>query len=490
MNILFVYSLNNYHFQTLSKPAGESHIQFGISYISALLKKNGHKTKLVVLSNFLGRRNKNIIDGYLKEFKPELICFTAVTTEFPFIRDLAGYIKKRYPDVYLLIGGPHVSLNPEEFLSADFDALCIGEGEGPALELVSQIEKRLYPTGIQNLWIKHGKEIERNPPRPFFKNLDALPFPDREMWRKWIDAGEKNCVVVLSRGCPFQCSYCCNHALSKLASGDYIRFRSPDSIIQEIREITAIFPEKKEIFLETEAININKKWAMELCSRLELFNLTRDQPLSFGTNLRITPDADLESLFSAFKRSNFKIINIGLESGSEKIRYNILKRNYSNKDIFDAVRLARRHDLRVAFFNLIGIPGETINDFRETVKINKICLPDFHYTSIFFPYPGTDLYFLCKKEGLIKGALDVEMERTKATLNLRGFSKKQIQKSFVWFEYYVYKGHKPLYKILAKVAYTKFESKACLSYYLYKRFLENCFKVKSYCINKILQRKH
>jgi hypothetical protein len=85
-------------------------------------------------------------------------------------------------------------------------------------------------------------------------------------------------------------------------------------------------------------------------------------------------------------------------------------------------------------------------------------------TSIFFPYAGTDLYRLCKLQGLLDGLLDVRMERKKANLDLPGFSKKQIQKNYIWFYYYVYNGLKPKYKILAHVLRAKLESMYYLNY--------------------------
>jgi anaerobic magnesium-protoporphyrin IX monomethyl ester cyclase len=466
MNIIFIYSLNV--IESTSKPMYTlQQKQYGISYISSFLKEHGHQTKLIVLSRVSDRKNRTIIDEYLKRFYPKLICFTGVSTEYQFIANIAKYIKSHYPDIYLLVGGPHVSLNPEEVLLDDFDALCIGEGENPTLELLSQLEKGAHPSGIPNLWIKHGSEIEKNSPRPFLQDLDSLPFPDREMWQEWIEErqGSKD-SVLLARGCPFQCTYCCNHALKKLAPGAYVRFRSPDNIVKEIKEIANRSPSTKEIYLEVESFGINKEWARELCSKLERFNKTLDQPLSFGANLRITPNADLENLFVECKKCNFRFINIGLESGSERVRREILKRNYSNEDIISAVALARKYGLKIALFNMIGIPGETIADFKETVKINRVCLPDWHYTSIFFPYPGTDLYFLCKQQGLLKKPLDTEMERQKATLDLPGFTKKQIQKSYIWFDYYVYKGHKPIYIVLGRVLQSKFASKSYLNIFL------------------------
>lgn len=459
MNILFVYSLNI--IGSPEKPLeSPEQIQFGISYISSFLKKHGHQTKAVVLSRTSPEHNKNVIGEYLKKFSPELICFTAVSTEYPFTAEMARYIKNNWPNVYLLIGGPHVSLNPDGVLQDGFDALCVGEGENPTLELVALLEKKVSPSSIPNLWIKHGSEIEKNSSRPFLHDLDSLPFPDREIWQEWTEERPGSRYAVLAgRGCPFQCTYCSNHALRKLAEGPYVRFRSPENIIAEIKDIVARFPmQKREIYLEVESFGVDKKWATDLCLQLESFNKTLQKPFSFGANLRITPNADLEGLFAAFKRANFRFINIGLESGSERVRREILRRNYSNEDVINAVNLARKYGLKVAFFNMVGLPGETIADFKETVKINRTCLPDWHLTSIFFPYPGTDAYSFCEKQGLLKESDGPEMERMKATLDLPGFSEKQIQRSYIWFDYYVYKGLKPMPKILGRIARAYFLS--------------------------------
>ncbi|MDD5016424.1 MAG: cobalamin-dependent protein, partial [Atribacterota bacterium] len=125
MNILFIYSLQD--IQSISKPLRNfKQIQFGISYISSLLKKHGYTVKLLVLT----RESKNkIIDEYISEFKPVVICFSVIFSEYEFIRGIAEHIKKHYPKIYLLAGGCHITLNPEECITAKFDAICVGEGE-------------------------------------------------------------------------------------------------------------------------------------------------------------------------------------------------------------------------------------------------------------------------------------------------------------------------------------------------------------------------
>ncbi|MBU0686413.1 MAG: B12-binding domain-containing radical SAM protein [Candidatus Margulisbacteria bacterium] len=458
MNILFIYSL--YDADSPEKPMyTPEYIQFGISYISALLKKHGHQTKLLVLSRLFGNKNTEIIDAVIHEFQPKLICFTAVSTEYNFISSLAKYIKGRYGNIYLLVGGPHASLNPHDVINDDFDAVCVGEGEYPTLELVLQLKKGKILTKIPNLWIKHSTEVEMNATRPFIQDLDNLPFPDREMWKEWIDEQPgSRYAVLLGRGCPFQCTYCCNHALKKLAKGPYVRYRSPENIIKEIEDIAIASPKTRELYLEIETIGANKKWAMDLCAQLKNLNATFEQPFTFGVNIRIMPNVDYDELFATLKESNFKSINIGLESGSERIRREILKRNYSNRDIISAVNLARKYGLKVSFYNMLGFPTETLADFMETIKINRTCMPDYHNTSIFFPYPGTSLYALCKEHGLLKKPLDVDMERNRAVLDLKSFTKKQVQKKYVWFDYYIYKGRKPMYKILMRIFVLKLRS--------------------------------
>ncbi len=465
LRILFINSFDDV--QSTDKPLRTlEQISFGISYISALLKKHGHNTKLLILSRIMGDKNKKKIELCCLEFQPDLICFTTVASEYEFMSEMASFIKFSYPNIYLLIGGPHVSLNPEGVLVDSFDAVCVGEGEFPVLELVKQLESGKRPSLIANLWLKDNGETEKNPTRPYLQDLDSLPFADREIWLDQIekDIPITRLPVLVGRGCPFQCTYCCNHALRRLAEGNYVRYRSPANIVAEIKELKTKFPNLKEIYLEVETMAQNKAWAIELCHALEGLEL------SFGTNIRITPKADLKELFAAFKKANFRFINIGLESGSARLHQEVLKRNYSNQDIIEAVRLAKQNGLKVCFYNMIGFPTETLEDFQETVRINRECLPDWHFTSIFFPYPGTDLYRLTKSQGLLTGKIDSQLERRKAILDLPTFPKRLIQKSYDWFDYYVYKGQKPLYKIILRMVGLKLKANY-VSGYLYRQLI-------------------
>lgn len=438
MHILFVYSQQNT--VLLRKPLrGQEEISFGISYIASALESKGHKTELSVLNGKNARQNLKMLNETVQRFQPELICFTSVFSEFDYINEVASFVKDEHPDIFLLLGGVHITLNPQEKSLEIFDALCIGEGEFPVLELVQCLELKKQPSQIANLWIKTPSGVEKNATRPFIQDLDSLPFPNRQMWQPWILNRNTRITVLLGRGCPFNCTYCCNHELRKTSEGQYVRLRSPENIIEEIRILTSQFPLVTEYFLEVETLGVDIIWLENLCNALHKLNSERENSLSFGSNLRVHPKIDLKKIFNLLNYGGFKSIVIGLESGSDRIRREVLNRFYSNNDIILAAQLANENNIGLGLFNLVGLPEETPGDFNETLKMNQAIQPQWHATSIFFPYPGTKLFNKVKEMGVLPSELTGKDERQLARISYPSFSKKQIQKAFDSFHYEVYK---------------------------------------------------
>lgn len=459
MRVLFVYSLRDG--LTPRHPlASLGDIHIGISYISAYLKARQHSTRLVVLGSEMESRSLASLEAAVSEFDAQLVAFTAVSTQFPFISAAARRLKQRWPDKFLVLGGAHASLRPDEAMASPFDAVCIGEGELPTAELAGQLESGRAPRGILNLWLRQPDgSLEKNPPRDFVSDLEQLPFPDREMWHDWVMARRLTQQVILpSRGCPYNCSYCSNHALRKLAGGKYVRLRQPASILQELRELKERYPETTDVYLQSETIAVDPKWLAELAGQVSGFNAGLEPRISFACNFRVARQFLKEEVFAALEQANVRTIEIGLESGSERVRCEVLRRNYSNEEFFQAVALSRRHGMHVNVYNMIGLPGETLADYWETVEVNHRVCPDRSITSIFFPYPGTDLFATCQAEGLLSESSDLTAERWRATLDHPGFSRRQVQRAFDWFEYRVYRGHRPwqfrLRKMLRNKAYS------------------------------------
>ena len=368
----------------------------------------------------------------------------------------------------LVAGGAHASLNPDEVIRGPFNAICVGEGEYPMLELVEHLERGLQPTSISNLWFKTPSSVQKNPTRPFIPNLDELTFPDRDIWLEWIQENiDSRFSVLLGRGCPFECSYCCNHAFSKQAEGKYVRFRSPENILAEIKSLHDQFPERREIFFEVETFNINQEWFSELCRQLKAFNDTLKERMTFGTKIRITPRADYDELFSRCVEAGIVKFTVGLESGCERVRREVMRRHYSNVDVLRMAESARKCSCSFGFQNMIGLPTETEQEFLETVALNRVCEPDWSYLHIFFPYPGTDLAQQCAKMGLLNHPVDMRQERSKAVLSLPTFPRARIQRRYVRFAFDVYRGKKPLFKILPRVVHDLCKSNQTINSLIY-----------------------
>jgi anaerobic magnesium-protoporphyrin IX monomethyl ester cyclase len=448
--IACVYSVESY--VSLEKPIRDgASIPFGIAMIASILQSAGHDVELLVFTP--DTPIMETLGPFLQRFQPRLFCLTAVSTQFPLICDIAEAIKKLDPAIFVVLGGAHASLMPEEAIASPFiDAVCVGEGDTAIVELATQIQTGRQPTGIPNLWLKQPgtNVVEKNESAPFLRNLDSLPFIDRELWRPWIHEPERDPSVLVGRGCPFRCSYCSNHMLGKLASGAYVRFRSPANIIAEIEQITQD-AKVTNVYLEVETIGVKVDYAFQLCQALINFNAQRDTPIQFKINLAVThklvQDIDLlNRLFTEFKRANIVTINIGLESGSERIRNEVLRRpSYSNEDILYFCSLAKKYDIKITMFVMMGLPGESIADFRETLRIVRLCEPHNIWLSIYYPYPGTDLYRIAKQKRLfMEETISHVLERRRAYLNLPEFSKWRIIKEYIFFKYNVYKGKQSL----------------------------------------------
>ncbi len=454
MNILCIYSLSTYSLKRELYSPGD--IPFGISFIATVLKEAGHDVKLAVITptTDLKKRFRAIFD----DFSPELVCLTSVSSQMPLIKKAGATIRSISSSVFILLGGVHATLNPEESMALEFvDAVCIGEGEEAVHELAGQLASGMYPAGIPNLWIRNRKNgaVERNPLRPFRTDLDNLPFIDRKMWDPFISNKKGMIYTVLAgRGCPNRCTYCSNHALARITTGKYVRFRSPENIMEEIKLLMESDPFVETVFLETETIGANLKYSYELLECLAQFNAGLKRPLKFGTNLALNPRIrNNTKLLSAFRKANVDFFRIGLESGSERIRREILNRpNYKNEDLVEFCRMARRYGIRYTVNILIGLPGETLEDFQETIRITRACRPTFGVSvSIFYPYPGTKLHELCLAQNLINEKVKESLfERTSTFLNLPGFSPWQVKKEFILFYWKVFRGYEPMPHIAAK----------------------------------------
>ena len=468
MNVLCVYSVEDYY--TLERPLPSfAAIPFGISYVAGALKRAGHSVSVFVATAH--PQSPQMFRERLRATAPELLCLTAVSTQYTSICQIAREARKLLPQLRIVLGGAHATLNPQAVAKeATFDALCVGEGERAIVEYASCLDRRVPPS-IPGLWLRQaeGGAFQSSSPVHFEQDLDGLPFMDRSLWKEWIFDANRMHSVLAGRGCPNRCAYCSNHALHAAGAGKYLRFRSPANVVMEIEQIAANYPKVESIYIEIETFSAKESWADDLCSQLERFRHRTGSNIVFGTNLAPSKHlmANLE-LPLRMKRAHFGFVNLGLESGSERIRNEVLRRPaYTNKELVRICDVLRAIGIQLNLFVMLGIPGETSADYQDTIDCVRRCDPSHVFCSIFYPYPGTDLHATCRQLGLIPDVLDAlpdpSSERLKATLDLPGFPKWRIQFEHAMFPYRVFKGRKSVLFIAAHMARTLFAASPSLN---------------------------
>ena len=218
------------------------------------------------------------------------------------------------------------------------------------------------------------------------------------------------------------------------------------------------------------------------------YNKKHEKRIKFGANLALTSnfmsnEERCHELLEKCKNANLKIINIGLESGSERMRKDILKRpHYTNDELVRFCTLSRQYDLNVVFFVLMGLPGETLKDYFETIKTARRAQPHNCYVSIFYPYLGTDLADNAISLGLIhprnlRETSTSKSERARAILDLEGFSSRRIRFEYIVFWIRVYLGYWTLSKVL--IHSTKSLLRAYPSIYSKVFYLRDIFEKKT-----------
>jgi anaerobic magnesium-protoporphyrin IX monomethyl ester cyclase len=433
MRVLFFYP--NY----LQAPS----IHYGIASISGVLKESGHQAKVIQLLTF--PKKKEVLK-YVKEFSPDLVALTSTTNQFQIAEAVAGFIKSEC-DIPIVCGGVHATFAPDEVIRGNIDFVCRGEGEYAMLELVDSLERGASCDNIKNLWIKKNGNIIKNELRPFISELDKLPFPDVDVFD--VDFILKRNTgmfrVMGDRRCTYNCTYCCSSALRELYKDEKwpIRHQSIDSRLGQMEFWRKKYPIKSFI-IDDDVFTLDHRYTIEFCQRYkEMFDLP------FACNARLeTLD---KGLLKILKSSGCYCVLIGIESGNEWIRKNVLHRNIANEKIVRIFKEVKESGLKVHSFNMIGLPYETQEAARDTVKLNREISPDTLQVSVFYPYPGTELYNLYKKNNFTvkKGVFNylncnTELER------LTSINPVQINAYFwqinnVWIEQKIYFRCKYLY---------------------------------------------
>lgn len=403
----------------------------GLSYISAVLKKNGHSVELREVRNY-----PKDVAGILEKiahYDPGVIGISANSHQFKYAKLITAEIKKDFK-IPVFIGGVHTILQPSAIEEIkELDGVCLGEGEWPFLSLVDKLAAGDSYLNINNFWFRDGEQIIKNERAPLIEDLNVLPYPDRSIFEYFQEKKEPAVPrFIFSRGCPFECAYCCNHAFKRIygSLGRYVRWQSVDRALAEIELVRQDY-NFVHFKLDDDIFSLNKEWLKEFCEKIT----AKKWGLTFECNVR--PGTIDEEGLGFLKMAGCQMIKIGIETGDENLRQNILNRHFSNEDIVKTFALAKQFGIKTFSFNIIGVPNETPATVKKTIELNRRIRPDFMQVTAFYPYAGTVLGQRCLAENYIAEAgEDSYMEKT--ILKLPTISKRQIERSVRNFKFNVY----------------------------------------------------
>lgn len=340
----------------------------GLLYIATNLNAHGHHAQLSDLSSLDERDlDRRIPDGL------NVYGFSTYSVNYIQTRSLMKAVRVRNSDALFVAGGPHATALPGAVLEDGFDLVITGEAEKTMLDVMDAISHGERPVGI----------IAGEPPVP----LDDLPFPNRELvdqpsYSRQVD-GQKCFSILSSRGCPYKCAFCNSNIMG---AGRPMRYRSPQNVVAEIREVkqrhgTRHFRFQDDIF------TIHKKRVEELTPHLAR------EDIVYRCFARLNTCAEHPEVPRMLRDSGCIHASFGVESGSPKIlTVAAMHKNQTPDQIRRGLTNAHKVGLKSRIFLIVGFPGETDETVAETLTLMKSCPWDEFSVYPLIAYPGTPLH--------------------------------------------------------------------------------------------------
>lgn len=336
----------------------------GLCCIAQNLIKHGHEAIIY----------DNGFDKKLDLHNIDFIGVTATTLIYFDAKKQIEEIKSISPYIPIIIGGMHASVLPEYVLeNSGADAVVVGEGDDVMVKIAN---KEIEPKGI----IK----------APIIENLDDLPFltyeyldlnryfkfkgADRIRW----SLPQPSIAMIGNRGCPFICTFCASQGMF----GKKIRFRSVKHVMQEIDFLREKF-KVKSIYFYDDTLTLKRNWMIELCAELEKRNIK----WICGTRV----DTVNESMLRLMKKSGCKYISYGIESGSERMLKDVIKKGFTLNRVEEIINLTNKIGIGVIANYMFGLPFETEEDMKMTYEFSKKIHADAAEFNVYTPLPGTEL---------------------------------------------------------------------------------------------------
>lgn len=414
----------------------------GIMLLSAVLKKGGHDVILLIDS-----LEKDVI-GRLRDYQPDIVAFSVISGSHLGVYKIIKKIKDAFPGILCVMVGAHPTFFPESINQEEVDIIFRGESEEAILELAETFPDKEKIKNISNIWFKVGGQVFQNEPRPLIANLDLLPFPDREIYYQYqVLRSSSRKTFLTTRGCPYNCSFCFNHQYRKLYSGrgQYIRTRSPQNVIDEILDVKKRYG-LASVFIQDDTFILNKDW---LIAFLAEYKKQVNLPFTCLVRADLTDELTVKRL----KEAGCAGVQFGIESGDEVMRNRVLRKNLTDQQIINAAGLYKKYGIKFKTYNMLGLPGETIEEALKTVELNAKIKADLPWASILTPYPKTDIAEMMEAQGMIPAGYGVD-DLASSFFDKKAKTKQEknilnLQRLFFWGV--KFPGLIPLIKLLIKL---------------------------------------
>jgi radical SAM superfamily enzyme YgiQ (UPF0313 family) len=403
-------------------------VNHGLASLAAITRQNGHYFSFQHLSK--KEPLEKVANQAIKN-NPDVIGFSFTTNQRQYVFNYSEAIYEK-TKVLQIAGGIHPTIaSLDVFKINHIKGVCIGEGEYPLQELLSRLDDKKNIYDIPSFWWRGlNGNIIQNPIHPLNPDLSKLPFPDYSIFdTQSINKASSGWIaMLLIRGCPYNCWYCCNHVLRNIypRKEHYFRMPSTEYAIALIKHSLGFYKNPAGINFADDLLTFNSDWLEEFAN-----SYSKEISLPYTCNSRIESLSD--RVVRALKKSNCKKVYIGIESGNEKIRKELLNRHHLNKDIIEGFQRLKKANISTFSYNIVGFPFETKEQMKETLKINKIVKPDMGIVFYFYPYPGTKLFNICKENNLLlsdEESKNISGYREKPAIKLTHCRKKDCLKMY------------------------------------------------------------
>ena len=420
MKILLINPPQSF-FPSSDPPA--ANLPLGLMYIAAVLDEAGIKTKILdaFITDLSFRKIGDItevgmpyekIKEEILRIKPEIVGIAnPFTSQAEHAIRVADIVKEIDQNILTVVGGPHVTVVPAEFLeeTKNVDIIVIGEGEYTMLDIVGFFEGTKKIDDIQGIAHRRDKKAVINSPRKFNNKLDELPYPayhlvDMEQYLnpkkiEYRSFQNRALSMITSRGCPFNCSFCSVH----LHMGKTFRAHSIDYVVNHIEHVVNKY-RVKTIYFEDDNLTFDLKRFEAICDKI----IEKNIKFQWETPNGVRADCLTLELLKKMKRTGCQSVFVGVESGDQYVLDNIIGKNLKLKNVIEFAKMCKKIGLKTGAFYIIGFPGETKQSMRNTVEFALMLKRKYDVgMHLLFATPsfGTRLYKECKKKGYIRGSL-------------------------------------------------------------------------------------